>query len=137
MEKSDKYWNSRRNLCINIMKQNLRIIKKWSHIIKSTFELYFFFINWFNTSIHMRYLDKSCISNVMLEWLLSFVNWFIMPIHMIFSGKTFVTNFTLEWDFPATARVWVWISCTHSCLDCLSRRVRIVYKHEWRSHECL
>ena len=37
------------------------------------------------------------------------------------------------WDFPATARVWVWISCTHSCLDCLSRRVRMVYKHEWFS----
>ena len=42
----------------------------------------------------------------------------------------------LVWDFPATARVWVWISCTHSCLDCLSQRVRMVYKHEWRSHEC-
>ena len=32
-----------------------------------------------------------------------------------------------QWDFPATARVWVWISCTHSCLDCLSRRVRMVF----------
>jgi hypothetical protein len=41
------------------------------------------------------------------------------------------------WDFPATARVWVWISCTHTCLDCLSRRVRMVYKHEWLCHECL
>ena len=39
---------------------------------------------------------------------------------------------TLGNDFPATALVWVWISCTHSCLDCLSRHVRIVYKHEWR-----
>ena len=34
-----------------------------------------------------------------------------------------------------TARVWVWISCTHSYLDCLSGHVRMVYKQEWQSHE--
>ena len=41
---------------------------------------------------------------------------------------------TLGNDFPATALVWVWISCTHSCLNCLSRCVRMVYKHSWLRH---
>ena len=41
------------------------------------------------------------------------------------SGFLFIINFE-EWDFPATALVWVWISCTHSCLNCLSRCVRMV-----------
>ena len=63
MEKSDKYSNPRRNLCINIMKQNLRIIKKWSQIIKLTFELYFFFINWFNLiSICLLIIHIQCLS---------------------------------------------------------------------------
>ena len=38
-------------------------------------------------------------------------------------------KYNLHWDFPATTRVCVWFSCIHPCLDCLSRRVRMVYKH--------
>ena len=36
---------------------------------------------------------------------------------------------TLGNDFPAPDLVWVWISCSHSCLDCLIPLVRMVYKH--------
>ena len=43
---------------------------------------------------------------------------------------------TLGNDFPATALVWVWISCIHPCLNCLSHCIRMVYEHGWRSHKC-
>ena len=41
---------------------------------------------------------------------------------------------TLGNDFPAPALVWVWISCTHSCLNCLSCCVKMVYKQEIHTH---
>ena len=40
-------------------------------------------------------------------------------------------------DFPWTAGVWVWFSITTSGHTCLSGRVGMIFKHEWRSHECL
>ena len=41
--------------------------------------------------------------------------------------RQFYCIFYLAWDFPASYQVWVWIFCTHSCLDCLSWHVRMVY----------